>query len=155
MVTSWIWKSDAFLAAAVKTKFAHRFLAVWAADCAERVLPGFEREFPDDDRPRTAIAACRRWARTGIFKMADVRRDSLAAHAAARQADEDTAARFAARAAGQAIATAHVADHASGAADYALKAMGSLPRTGRGANLVERERKWQSARLRKLLRSIK
>ena len=32
------------------------FVAVWAADCAERVLPLFDAEAPDDDRARDAIA---------------------------------------------------------------------------------------------------
>ena len=44
-----------------------------------------------------------------MFKMADIRESSLAAHAAAREVKEnDDAARSAARAAGQAVATAHV-----------------------------------------------
>ena len=61
-----------------------RLMASWAADCAERVLPFFEDEFPDDARPREAIEACRRWVQTGVFKMADIRGASLAAHAAAQ-----------------------------------------------------------------------
>jgi hypothetical protein len=31
--------------------------AVWAADCAERVLQYFEKEFPKDDCPRKAFEA--------------------------------------------------------------------------------------------------
>jgi hypothetical protein len=38
-----------------KTK--HKTQAVWAADCAERVLQYFEREFPKDDCPRKAFEA--------------------------------------------------------------------------------------------------
>jgi len=34
----------------------------FACDCAERVLPLFERERPDDERPRRAIAVARRFA---------------------------------------------------------------------------------------------
>ena len=71
-------------------------LAAWAADCAERALPFFERRSPDDCRPREAIAGIREWVRTGVFHMADVRGKSLAAHAAARSVDG--AARSAARA---------------------------------------------------------
>lgn len=104
------------------SKGDQKLLALWAADCAEHVLHFFEKEFPKDDRPRKAIEVCRKWARTGIFKMAEIRGASLAAHAAARLAPENSAARFAARAAGQAVATAHVAQHAYGAAHYALKA---------------------------------
>src|SRR3954469_14111478 len=41
----------------------HHLLALWAADCAEHVLPLFELERPDDARPRRAIEAARAWAR--------------------------------------------------------------------------------------------
>ncbi len=92
-------------------KTDHRVLAVWAADCANRVLPLFEAGFLEDPRPRNAIRAARKWARDGIFRMADVRRTSLDSHAAARKAPKDSAACFAARAAGHAIATAHVPTH--------------------------------------------
>ena len=98
-------------------------LATWSADCAERVLPLFEESFPDDDRPRKALHACREWVRTGIFTMAGIRGISLAAHAAARDAKDNTPACLAARAAGQAVATAHVPQHAFGGAYYALKAL--------------------------------
>jgi len=40
----------------------HHLLALWAADCAEHVLPLFLRERPGDDRPRQAIVAARGWA---------------------------------------------------------------------------------------------
>jgi hypothetical protein len=59
-----------------------------------------------DDRPRKAIEACRLWADTGVFKMADIGGASLAAHAAARGAKENDAAFFAAHAADQSVATA-------------------------------------------------
>ena len=91
-------------------------LAIWAADCAERVLPLFENQFPEDTRPRKAVEACRTWVESGVFKMADIRGASLAAHAAARKAKPNSASCFAARAAGQAVATAHVPQHAFGSA---------------------------------------
>ncbi|CAD6010360.1 protein of unknown function [Agreia sp. COWG] len=49
-----------------------RLVAAWAADCAERVLPLFETEAPDEDRPRDAIARARAYARGEL----DGRRDS-------------------------------------------------------------------------------
>jgi hypothetical protein len=100
----------------------HVTLALWAADCAERALPYFEQRYAQDVRPRQAIAACRRLSQTRVFRMADIRGASLAAHAAAR-ATEDDAARSAARAAGQAVATAHVPAHAIAAARYAATAV--------------------------------
>ena len=123
-------------------KSQHKVLAIWAADCANRVLPYFEKEFPEDDRPRKAIEACREWARTGIFRMADVRRTALSAHAAAREAKEDSAARFAARATGQAMATAHVPTHSIAAAWYAAKAIWAANPQNAKENIAK-ERDWQ------------
>jgi hypothetical protein len=128
-----------------------RLMAAWAADCAERVLHLFEEACPDDDRPRKAIEACRTWVHTGIFKMAEIRAASLGAHAAARDAKENDAACFAARAAGQAVATAHVAQHAYGGALYALKAIGANDPTTAEAKTAE-ERRWQSEHLPEHLR---
>jgi hypothetical protein len=121
----------------------HRVLATWAADCAERVLPHFEVKRPGDDRPRRAIGACRTWARTGVFRMADVRRTSLAAHAAAREVQEDDAARSAARAAGQAMATAHVPAHAIAAARYAATAVRDAASSHDADCATIAERSWQ------------
>ncbi len=128
-----------------------RSMATWAADCAERVLPFFEKAYPEDDRPRKAIKACRAWVRTGVFRMADIRGASLAAHAAARDAKENEAACFAAHAAGQAVATAHVPQHAYGGAYYALKAI--VANDPRNAEVKSaRERNWQSRHLPENLR---
>ena len=123
-------------------KQAQRVMAMWAADCAERVLPLFENAYPNDDRPRQAIEACRAWVQTGVFKMAEIRGASLAAHAAARVAKENTAACFAARAAGQAVATAHVPQHAFGGAYYALKAIAAAD-PAQAEVKVSKERNWQ------------
>ena len=98
----------------------HRSLVLWAADCAEQVLPRFEQNSPKDDRPRKAVAAARAWLR-GEITVREARIAAFAAHAAARAA-ENAAARAAARAAGHAAATAHVAGHARHAAAYALAA---------------------------------
>ncbi len=126
-------------------------MAAWAADCAERVLPLFEKAYPEDGRPRNAIETCRAWVRTGVFRMAEIRGASLAAHAAAREVKGNDAARFAARAAGQAVATAHVPQHAYGAAYYALKAVAAADPAGAGVT-VAAEREWQAERLPEGLR---
>lgn len=125
-------------------------LAIWAADCAERVLPYFEEKFPDDDRPRKAIDAARKWAETGIFRMADVRRTSLAAHAAAREAGGYDPARSAARAAGHAIATAHVPRHAIGSAIYAATAVRDASDPSDADAAAVGESKWQYRHLLEL-----
>lgn len=125
-------------------------LAVWAADCAERVLHLFEDSFPGDQRPRKAIDACRSWVQTGVFRMADVRRTALDTHDAARGAGEFSAARSAARAAGHAMATAHVKTHSIAAAIYAATAIrdSSDPAGADAATFAERE--WQLLHLVRL-----
>src|SRR5437667_7747360 len=100
-------------------KTDHKTLAIWAIDCAERVMPYFEEKYPQDHRPRQALETLQTWIETGVCKMAVIRKASLDAHAAAREVGEESPARSAARAAGQAVATAHVPRHAYGAALYA------------------------------------
>ncbi len=101
----------------------HRWFALKAAKEAERVLPFFEDERPDDPRPRQAIEAIRAWAQgKAELGFPEVRRLSLGSHAAARAA-KSQAARFAARAAGQAVATWHVPTHAMAVPAYAWKAI--------------------------------
>jgi hypothetical protein len=126
-------------------------LAAWSADCAERVLPIFEATRPEDLRPRQAIEACRAWVRTGVFVMADIRGASLGAHAAARSARDDPAACFAARAAGQAVATAHVPQHAFGGAYYALKAIAAAHPI-EAEETVTKEQSWQARHIPARLR---
>jgi hypothetical protein len=66
-------------------------LAIWAVDCVERVLSYFEEEYPEDQGPRKAIEALQRLIQTGIFRLADIRKAALEAHAAAREVGKDTA----------------------------------------------------------------
>ncbi len=127
-----------------------KVLALWAADCAVRVLPYFEDRCPNDDRPRKAIEACRKWAATGEFKMAEIRKASLGAHDAARRVKEHDAI-FAAHAAGQAVATAHVVTHALGSSVYGIRATAAHS-ANRYDGLIG-ERSWQLQRLRELLRT--
>jgi Imm-5 like putative immunity protein len=97
----------------------HHLLALWAALCAEHVLPLFESVQPNDPRPCQAIEAARAWTR-GELKMIETR--ALGGHAMGAARDLSGAARFAAYAAGQAAVVAHVAAHELGAATYAIKA---------------------------------
>jgi Imm-5 like putative immunity protein len=125
----------------------HRQLAIWAADCAEHVLPLFEASRPLDDRPRRAIETARAWA-AGEISVGAARTAAFAAHAAARDAAD--AAREAARAAGHAVATAHMADHALGPAWYGVRAV----RASAGVEAAERERAWQLEHLSPSIRAL-
>ena len=98
-----------------------RIVAVWAADCAERVLGLFEAQAPADGRPREAIARLRAFSR-GELGVGEARR-RFVAHAAAREVHAPAAV-AAARAAGQAASIPHMGAHALGAAAYAAKAAG-------------------------------
>lgn len=128
---------------ALVDKTDKKLLAVWAIDCVERVLAYFEKDFPQDQRPRKAIKTLQNWIETGIFKMATIRKASLDAHAAAREVGKDTAARSAARAAGQAVATAHVKTHSIGAAIYGLQAIFRASNSSDALGAVEEEQEWQ------------
>ena len=110
---------------------------LFAADCAEHVLPIFEAAYPTDDRPRKAIEVARSGASVTAARAA-----AFAAHAAARVArvDGNVVAACAARAAGHAAATVHVAAHAVHAAAYAARAT-----TDAG------EHDWQLSRLRRIM----
>lgn len=125
-------------------------LAVWAIDCAERVLHYFEEQYPEDQRPRSAVKTLQEWLDTGIFKMAIIRKASLDAHASAREVGEDNPARSAARAAGQAVATAHVARHSYGSAVYAQQAIHRAADPAEAGAAVAKERDWQYRHLSEL-----
>jgi hypothetical protein len=119
----------------------HRLFALKAAKDAERVLPLFEAERPDDPRPRRAIEAIRDWAQGKVeLRLPEVRKLSLGSHAAARAA-KSQAARYAARAAGQAVATWHVPTHAMAVPAYAWRAIAAAE----NANSRDRRRKTRAA----------
>ncbi len=129
----------------------HHLLALWAADCAQHVLHLFEEIQPNDERPRRAIELARAWTR-GEVTMTQVRTSAGFANAAARGLDE--AARYAAYAAGQAAAVAHVAAHELGAAAYAIKAVRAAAPTGESDSAGRRECQWQREQLPQAIRDL-
>lgn len=129
----------------------HRLLALWAATCAEHVLPLFESVQPSDPRPREAIAQTRAWVR-GEITMSQARAAAGAANAAASELNG--AARHAAYAAGQAAAVAHVAAHELGAAAYAIKAARATAPGSAGASAGALECRWQREQLPAAIREL-
>jgi uncharacterized protein GlcG (DUF336 family) len=123
----------------------HRLLAAWAADCAEQLLPLFERH-SSDVRLRQAIEVGRAWAR-GEVRTGVAQRAAVAAHAAARECTHEVAVAVA-RAAGHAVATAHAADHSLGVLIYGAKAITAAG----GASNDEQVR--QLAKLPKRLKTL-
>lgn len=129
----------------------HHLLALWAATCAEHVLPYFAAIQPNDDRPRRAIALARAWTR-GEVSMTEARNSAGHANAAAR--DLSGAARYAAYAAAQAAAVAHVAAHELGAAAYAIKAVRAAVPKGESDAAGRRECLWQHDQLPEAIREL-
>jgi len=129
----------------------HHLLALWAADCAEHVLPLFEQARPDDERPRRAIELGRAWTR-GEVTMTQAR--TAAGHANGAARDLVGAPRFAAYAAAQAANVAHVAEHDLGAAAYAIKAVRAAASTENAADAGRRECLWQRDQIPRTLRDL-
>jgi len=118
-------------------KDQHRQLITWAVACAGHVLP-LPGEKPDE-RLEHALLVGKAWAE-GKAPTGAAMKASLAAHTVARESSNPTATAVA-RSVGQAVATAHMADHSLGAAWYALKAVKSAGKS------VDAERKWQDEQL--------
>ncbi|UNK71301.1 putative immunity protein [Microbacterium sp. H1-D42] len=97
-----------------------RELVEWTVACAERMLPLFLAERPEDVRPREALEAAQAFIR-GDLDIDEVRERSFGSHAAAREAS-DASAVAAARVCGQAAAVAHMAGHARQVPRYTAKA---------------------------------
>jgi hypothetical protein len=129
----------------------HRLLALWAAACAEHVLPLFESAQPADPRPRQAIEHIRAWVR-GEVTMTQAR--AAGGHAMAAARDLKGAARHAAYAAGQAAVVAHVAAHELGAVAYAIKAARAAAPPGEGERAGRRECQWQRDQLPEAIREL-
>ena len=129
----------------------HHLLAEWALQCAEHVLPLFERERPGDTRPRDAIEVGRAWIR-GEVRMTVAHDTAFVANAAGRGLPD--AVRFAALSAGQAVAVAHVAAHDLGAAAYAIRAAVAAAPADESERARRQERDWQRARLPEAVRDL-
>ena len=121
--------ADAIWALRCTVEPSERLARLFACDCAERVLDLFERQFPDDARPRQAIETARR------FAMGEASAEELARAAEAARADVARAA--ASAAAWSAAWSARVA---------AWEAAWSAARAAR-----KDERNWQAHRLREML----
>jgi hypothetical protein len=118
-------------------KEQHYQIITWACDCAEHVVHLFGE--PLDERLSHALKVVQEW-KSGNASVGDAMKASTAAHAVARESSGPTA-RAVARSIGQAVATAHMADHALGAAWYAVKAVNLAGQS------TDAERRWQDEHL--------
>lgn len=119
------------------TKEQHHRLAEWAIVCVNHIMHLGGEDI--DHRLLNALDVAHRWAQ-GTASVGDARNASLQAIAVANETD-DAIYKLLARAVGHAVATAHMADHALRAAQYALKAVKSA---GKSESM---EQKWQEDQL--------
>jgi hypothetical protein len=125
-------------------KEQHHQLIEWARDCSEHVLPLFGDE--PDERLIKAIQVAQEWVK-GNASVGEARKASVGAHAAASE-NSNPCSIAVARSAGHAVATAHMADHSTGAADYALRAVKNAGKS------TDTERKWQDEQLPSDIREL-
>ena len=116
-------------------KEQHRQLIRWACVCAKHVFPLVGK----DKRLTHAIEVAKAWEK-GRASVGDARNAALGAIAVANESKNQTKVAVA-RAVGHAVATAHMADHAPGSAEYALKAVLLEGKS------IDAERRWQDKQL--------
>lgn len=121
-------------------KANHRKLMKWARECSEHVLSLLDNGF--DQRLAYALHIAKAWENENA-SVGEAMKASLGAHAVAREST-DSVLIAVARSIGQAVATAHMADHSLGGALYALKAVKLAGRS------VENERTWQNKQIEKM-----
>ena len=102
-----------------KTTLAH-----WGIDYSrEHIVPIYEKAFAGDKRPMNALDAANEWLE-GKVKLPYVKNIILnECHAAAREAEGNSAAQAAARTCGQAAAIIHTPTHSLGLALYGALAI--------------------------------
>lgn len=115
----------------------HRQLILWSCVCVEHVFPLLAGKV--NERMLNALAVARSWAK-GNVTVGEARKASVDMLALARELTVPSEVAIV-RAAGHAVATAHMAGHSLGGALYALKAIKHS-----GLSIIA-ERKWQNEQL--------
>ena len=98
-----------------------RALILWALELAEETARELAEKYPEDPRPREAIAASRAWV-SGEIKMPIAKQAILNCHAMAKKL-ENPADIARCHAVGQACSVVHTAGHALGYPMYELTAI--------------------------------
>jgi hypothetical protein len=122
----------------------HRLLIKWACKCCEHVLPLYRATV--DERLTNALLTAKEWAGDNA-KVGEAMKASVVCHTVARES-ADPISIAVARSIGQAVATAHMADHSLEAAIYALKAVKFANKS------IDAERKWQNEHLPSEIRKL-
>jgi hypothetical protein len=115
------------------TKDHHHQLIRWARECSEHVLPLIDQNI--DNRLIRALYVAEEWEKEKV-SAGEARNAALGSIAVAHESS-DPVITAVARSIGHAVATAHMANHSTRAAEYALLAVKISGKS------IEEERKWQ------------
>ncbi|MDD2566334.1 MAG: hypothetical protein PHZ26_04575 [Candidatus Gracilibacteria bacterium] len=126
------------------TKEQHKLLIKWSIDCVRHILSLYGENI--DLRILYALDVADKWEK-GNATVGDARNAAFGVIVLARELTNPTQIAIT-RAAGHAVATAHMADHAPGGAEYALKA---IIYEGKS---FEEERKYQDEILPDVIREL-
>jgi hypothetical protein len=119
------------------TRKQHELLMEWACGCVKHVLELIDEKI--DSSITHALALGIEW-KEGNIRTGDALKAALSCISFAKTTNNPVMTAIA-RASGQAVATAHMADHSLGAAYYCLKAVKALVKS------VEEERSWQTGQI--------
>lgn len=100
---------------------SHRTLVLWALELAEEDVRVLEAAYPEDSRPRGALAAAWMWS-SGTIKMRAAQRAILDCHAVAKEISSPEHIALC-HAVGQACGVVHTPGHAMGLPIYELTAL--------------------------------
>ncbi|MHC1692445.1 MAG: putative immunity protein [Sphaerochaetaceae bacterium] len=126
------------------TSSDHRLLMRWALDCTYHILPLIHK--PLDDRIKEALDIAEVWS-IGEVNTGEAMKAARRCHVIAKNT-EDSLLKLFYRCVGQAVASAHMADHSLGPMYYGTKI---IKATG---SSVEDEQKWQLSRLEQLSKNL-
>lgn len=119
-------------------------LAIWAIDCLERFMPYLELNYPNEERPRTAINILKSWINDEIT-MWEARKYCWKVLAFGREIEEsDKVGCQIVRACSHTLATCHVPSHYQGVMIYTLSAIQYQNMDRENVKeLMEKEKEWQ------------
>lgn len=121
-------------------------LCKYALLLATHILTIIEYDDMNNSIIRNGYAVNEKWQK-GNARMHDVRQAGFQIHQMAKNS-EDNVIQTALRAVGQAVATAHMTEHAMVASDYAIKVINLL--FPNDMNVVRQERLWQIEQLKNI-----
>lgn len=130
----------------------HKILALWAIDCLNRILPSFEKKYPNETILQTAVDTLKKWINSEI-KMWDARKYTYTVLTLAKTIEKnDKPYSQIVRATSHCLATCHVPTHSEGTAMYVVSAIRLLNESREDViDLMEDERRWQINHLKKLM----